>query len=295
MWEKQDGAAPAGADREQERARPAAAGEAEREDGLLLMQLALCAAIALAVWACRAAGGPVYDAFRTRCGEWLSQGVQFTTDTPIARFGAETVEVLRESVQAVLAGLEETQAQPSDAQAAHDPWAEAAGAEGVALAAGGLWPVQQGEDGAPAGASLQPCPRQPALQAPVSGALTSGYGWRENPVTGQEDFHAGVDIACAAGTPVGACLEGQVADTGWNEARGNYLVLRHGDGVQTLYQHMSCIVVRPGQAVAAGQTVGMAGSTGLSTGPHVHLELTVDGTLYDPLPGLPEALRAGAA
>ena len=295
MWEKQTGTAEAKrADRPADTVHSGCRKEPQ-EDRLLFVQILLCIAITLAVWLCRAMGGTLYSQLCSRCTQWLSQGVQFTTETPIARFGAETVEVLRDGVQAVLAGLEQTkETARSAAQPAADSWQTAAQQPGaVALAAGGFWHWEGQE--APEGASLEQITLQPPLAAPVNGVVTSGYGYRENPVNGIGDFHAGVDIACAEGTPVGACGEGQVAFTGSNDVRGNYLVIRHGGGVQTLYQHLACIVVRPGQRIDAGQEVGMAGSTGLSTGPHVHLELEVGGILYDPLPSLPAEMQAQTA
>lgn len=76
--------------------------------------------------------------------------------------------------------------------------------------------------------------------------------------------------------------------TGYTDSRGSYILVRHDNGVQTLYQHLSFAAVRQGQAVKAGEVIGMVGSTGLSTGPHLHFELCVNGVCVDPAPSLPE-------
>ena len=118
----------------------------------------------------------------------------------------------------------------------------------------------------------------------MTGSLTSGYGFRVNPVNAEDDFHAGIDIAADEGTPVLAAQDGLVVRTGYTRLRGYYVIVRHAGGVQTLYQHLSLIFVRGGESVTQGQTIAATGSTGFVTGPHLHLELILDGVRVDPLP-----------
>ena len=113
--------------------------------------------------------------------------------------------------------------------------------------------------------------------------LTSGFGYRVNPVTGRYAMHSGVDIAMATGTPVGATSAGRVARAGWAGGYGLLVVIDHGGGIETYYAHLSSLSVRAGDTVQAGQTLGGAGSTGRSTGPHLHYELRVGGRPVDPL------------
>ena len=101
-------------------------------------------------------------------------------------------------------------------------------------------------------------------------------------MNGQEDFHAGLDIAVAEGTPVHCAQDGQVVQAGFNSIRGNYIIVRHTDGLQTLYQHLACGFVRAGEGVTRGQVIASAGSTGMSTGAHLHFELIYNGVRYDP-------------
>lgn len=120
---------------------------------------------------------------------------------------------------------------------------------------------------------------------PCSGALvvTSAFGWRDHPISGEESFHTGVDLGAEYGTPIGAVWAGTVAYAGWYGGYGNVVVLDHGDTVFTLYGHFAEVTVEPGQSVAAGDLIGYVGSTGYSTGPHLHLELWKKGQYVDPL------------
>lgn len=118
---------------------------------------------------------------------------------------------------------------------------------------------------------------------PVQGKVTSGFGYRVHPVTGRRSFHTGIDLAAPQGTPISAAFDGEVLETGCSEGRGNYILLRHGETLQTMYCHLSRIDVREGDAVAAGGTIGLVGSTGMSTGPHLHFEVRVDGVRCDPV------------
>jgi murein DD-endopeptidase MepM/ murein hydrolase activator NlpD len=118
---------------------------------------------------------------------------------------------------------------------------------------------------------------------PASGPITSGFGWRIDPIFHRRALHTGIDIAAAWGTPVEAAQAGSVLYAGWMTGYGNVVVLDHGAGVSTVYAHLSSYSVRPGQAVARGEVIGRVGSTGWSTGPHLHFEVRQDGQPVDPL------------
>ena len=122
-------------------------------------------------------------------------------------------------------------------------------------------------------------------------AVTSTFGTRVHPITGQESSHDGVDISAPEGVAVLAVRSGTVAETGWDESDGNYVLLDHGDGLTTLYGCLSVVSVEAGDTVVQGDVLGTVGQTGAATGPHLHLEAAQDGVLYDPLswfPVLPE-------
>lgn len=120
------------------------------------------------------------------------------------------------------------------------------------------------------------------LLTPVNGQVTSGFGMRRHPILGYARLHAGVDFGAAWGSPIVATAGGVVAFAGRHGGHGNYVRLEHG-GFGTGYGHMSRIAVAPGTQVRAGQVIGYVGSTGLSTGPHLHYELYQGGRTVNPL------------
>lgn len=122
---------------------------------------------------------------------------------------------------------------------------------------------------------------------PVRGQITSPFGWRSNPMGRGGDFHPGLDIAAGTGTPISAADGGRVMIAGWVSGYGNYVAIDHGGGVSTAYGHMSRLLVSPGQDVARGQVIGLVGSTGHSTGPHVHFEVRIHGEPVNPAARLP--------
>ena len=127
------------------------------------------------------------------------------------------------------------------------------------------------------------------LQWPLPGytELSMIFGTRVHPITGRTTSHDGVDIPAPSGTPVLAAASGQVAEAGWDESDGNYVLLAHDGDRTTRYGHLSSVSVAAGEAVSAGQAIGTVGATGMATGPHLHLELTVGGVLTDPLEAYP--------
>ena len=121
---------------------------------------------------------------------------------------------------------------------------------------------------------------------PVTGTITSPFGWRSNPFGGSPEFHQGLDIAAPSGTTVTAAAGGTVIMAQWYGGYGNYILIDHGGGYSTGYGHLSAIYVSNGQSVKRGQAIGAVGSTGASTGPHLHFEVRIDGKPVDPAPRL---------
>nr|WP_243415218.1 M23 family metallopeptidase [Altererythrobacter segetis] len=117
---------------------------------------------------------------------------------------------------------------------------------------------------------------------PLAGRLSSTYGLRTHPILGGQRWHRGVDLAAPAGTPIRATSDGTVRKADWSGGYGLMVELDAGGGVQTLYGHMSRVAVSAGQTVRKGDVLGYVGSTGLSTGPHVHYEVRRDGHPVDP-------------
>ena len=115
------------------------------------------------------------------------------------------------------------------------------------------------------------------------GRVTSLYGWRSDPFTGSREFHTGLDIGAAEGTPVHAARDGKVAEIGQNDLLGHYVVVTHPGGYQTVYGHLSVINATIGEEVTTGFILGAVGHTGLATGPHLHFEVRTRAGTRDPL------------
>lgn len=120
---------------------------------------------------------------------------------------------------------------------------------------------------------------------PVKGtALTSGYGVRSDPFRGRAAMHAGIDLAGPVGTPIYATADATVDRAQWANGYGNLIELNHGRGIQTRYGHLTRSIVRAGQRVKRGDLIGYMGSTGRSTGSHLHYEVRIDGKAVNPVP-----------
>jgi murein DD-endopeptidase MepM/ murein hydrolase activator NlpD len=118
---------------------------------------------------------------------------------------------------------------------------------------------------------------------PIRGRLTSPFGWRKDPFTGVTLFHRAVDLAASTGTPVKAARGGKIAYVGNNSVYGKYLILKHPGGYETLYAHLSQVAVAQGREVSQGEKIGEVGSTGYSTGPHLHFAVYKNGRAVNPL------------
>ncbi|WP_296559968.1 M23 family metallopeptidase [uncultured Acetobacterium sp.] len=117
---------------------------------------------------------------------------------------------------------------------------------------------------------------------PVNGPITSEFGWRIHPIWGGSRFHAGIDIGASTGTPVAVAGNGTVISAGWNGGYGNCVIVDIGNGLSVVYAHLSAMYVSSGETVSAGQSIGAVGSTGDSTGAHLHYEVRLYGSPISP-------------
>ncbi len=130
-------------------------------------------------------------------------------------------------------------------------------------------------------------PSAAGFQWPINARVTSEFGYRIHPIYGTRRLHAGIDLGASTGTPIAASKGGTVISAGPRGGYGNTVVISHGGGISTLYAHQSQIAVSAGQSVGRGEVIGYVGSTGNSTGPHLHFEVRVNGVATDPRPYLP--------
>lgn len=146
--------------------------------------------------------------------------------------------------------------------------------------------IEDQESGRAAGVAGELAHSNGYFSWPVLGIITSPFGWRENPFGGGPEFHQGLDIAAPSGTTVKAAASGTVLMAQWYGGYGNFILLDNGNGYSTGYAHLSAIYVSKGQFIQRGQAIGAVGSTGYSTGPHLHFEVRVEGKPVDPAPRL---------
>lgn len=127
---------------------------------------------------------------------------------------------------------------------------------------------------------------------PVKGTVSSEFGTRIHPISGDLRFHAGIDIAANEGTRIYSAFDGEVVRADYDQWNGNYIKIQHENGIMTVYCHCKKLNVKKGQKIRAGEIIGTVGSTGSSTGPHLHFELRINNISYNPEKALNEAENA---
>lgn len=130
--------------------------------------------------------------------------------------------------------------------------------------------------------SVSNSPTKLQFQMPVNGRISSTFGSRFHPIDKKIKFHGGIDIAVPKGTPIVAAADGVVKFAGWKGGYGNVVIIEHADGTETLYGHNDRLLVTEGQKVSGGERISLSGSTGKSTGPHLHFEVRQNGQLVNP-------------
>lgn len=128
----------------------------------------------------------------------------------------------------------------------------------------------------------------PSIYPTDSQRITSSFGYRSDPFTKRPSFHAGIDFGGKRNDPIYATADGVVQSTGYNRNAGNHVIIQHENGIRTFYYHLQKSLVTKGQEVSKGEEIGKLGSTGRSTGPHLHYEIEVNGVKVDPKPYLHE-------
>lgn len=264
-----------------------------RRGGVLAVQCIACAVLVLLALLLRAAGGEAFAELRRRFNDGVARNELLSALAALWDGDPESAVsgVLREQNDGI-----------ADAPESSAPDSSTPSNDGGTSKDGGTSGGGAAESGdAPSAASTSPSAAQTAGFAPPAGAaavaltvrglpvpplpsgtLTSGYGYRTDPLTGARAFHRGVDIAAPEGTPVAAMLFGRVAAVGESGSLGHFIRIDHGDGVEVLYAHCSRVLAAEGAVVRAGETVALVGSTGRSTGAHLHVQVSAAGTVFGP-------------
>ena len=253
-----------------------------RRGGVLAVQCIACAVLVLLALLLRAAGGEAFAELRRRFNDGVARNELLSALAALWDGDPESAVsgVLREQNDGI-ADAPESSAPDSSTPSNDGGAAESGDAPSAASTSPSA--AQTAGFAPPAGAAavaLTVCGLPvPPLQ---SGTLTSGYGYRTDPLTGARAFHRGVDIAAPEGTPVAAMLFGRVAAVGESGSLGHFIRIDHGDGVEVLYAHCSRVLAAEGVVVRAGETVALVGSTGRSTGAHLHVQVSAAGTVFGP-------------
>ncbi len=228
------------------------------------------------------------DAVEVEVADLKRQAAEALAQAEAARASAaehrQQVETLMAQQQQQTAAIQARQAEEQARMAAFEAEQAALEAELRRIAEEERRRAEEAARAAAARGRPAPAPPSPggALARPVNGYITSHFGYRIHPIYGSRRLHAGTDFGAACGTPVRAAADGTVVAAGWGGGYGNRIIVSHGSGMATTYNHLSRYAVRSG-SVSRGQLIGYVGTTGSSTGCHLHFEVRIDGVPKNPM------------
>lgn len=265
---------------------------------VVLGQIGICVILLVVSVFLKFYGGGIYDSLRIQCANLLTDG---DISQSVMKGFSDAGKKLGEAKQVMLEFLDGLTGKDADtnssaSQSSSDTSATlseglASGASSLMqTGAGGALPTKSVEKKdrmeAPSYATFAPYTLSVHPTLPLDGRVTSAYGYREHPINKKYSFHSAVDLAAPEGTVIVAALPGTVVKRDSDDTNGNYLVLRHSDGLETLYAHCSELLAPAGSVVRQGETIARVGSTGVATGPHLHFEIKINGINVDPAPAL---------
>ncbi|MCI9414322.1 MAG: M23 family metallopeptidase [Clostridiales bacterium] len=266
---------------------------------LIAVQSISCVVIILIALVMRFAGGEAFQQLRQSFNESVMDNSIMATLAALIESGTKGGD-LSGGTDPSASGTAPTSTDPTTGEtepSATEPQAtEPASGTGTAAPAMGGKDIEVNEKKvlyAPEGATFAHLRINQAAKAPLpSGKITSWFGYRENPTKEGEGFHLGLDIGADTGTSISSMFFGVVTETGESESYGNYIKISHGGGIEVMYAHCSQILAAKDAVIRAGETVARVGSTGDTTGPHLHVEIRLNGTAYDPADVVPINLYA---
>ena len=262
---------------------------------LILLQTVLCVLVAGGVFAASKISPSSFERMKADYGRIMQNDMSAGEIVEQIKDAAEFVFKPAETTEPAMAEPEiETEKATQTAEISEeitlDSYEVTSDETGETVAVGEL--VQNGSGGgdmehkeAAKGTSFAPYYVSVDPVLPVENArITSRFGYRTNPVSGNYGFHTGLDLAAAEGTPVAAAFYGKIVETGSSDVWGNYILMEHSEKLRTYYCHLSEIYVEEGAVIRQGETIGLVGSTGWSTGPHLHFEVRINGIRVNPEP-----------
>lgn len=252
----------------------------ERDGGLYLLvtQMALCGLLVLLAYAAMKLEPPFLPQLRIEYQRLISaRKLDVVSDMMESDVAAQYEALRDDAADAIAAWLTDLLA-----PIPKSPAVPVAAQSEVLEGAGGWMGVDEPYRTAPTSCDLSPVVLSAYLETPVAGRVTSSFGYRAHPITQAADFHRGVDIAAVQGSGIYTPLPGTVLEIDSSAIYGNYITLEHGRGLYTTYSHCDSVVVQPGTNLRKGELVATVGSTGISTGPHLHFEISKDGKYYNP-------------
>ncbi len=262
---------------------------------LVLLQSVLCILIVAGVFFASKVSPSAFERMKSDYGRIMQEDMSVSEMLEQVKNAADFVFTPSDSVQAVSGNTaaEESTAENEVAEITENfslsSYEVTSDETGETVAVGEIVEGSGGGDmkakEAVKGTSFAPYYVSVAPVIPVENArITSKFGYRTNPVSGNYGFHTGLDLAAAEGTPVSAAFYGKVIETGSSDVWGNYVLMEHSENFATYYCHLSEIYVEDGAIIRQGETVGLVGSTGWSTGPHLHFEVRINGIRVNPEP-----------
>ncbi len=251
---------------------------------LMLLQCLICGLIISGVWMASKLSPSTFEKIKEDYARIMQRNMsagEFVEDVKdAASYFTSQVETLQASTDAVKAEITENYTVESIEVIGDETGESVAVGEIVPEGSGGG--DIQGKEAAK-GTSFAPYFVSVNPVLPVKDArITSRFGYRTNPVSGNYGFHTGIDLAAAEGTPVAASFYGRVIEIGDSDVWGKYVLMEHSENFRTYYCHLSEIYADEGAVIRQGETIGLVGSTGWSTGPHLHFEVRINGVRVNP-------------
>lgn len=249
----------------------------------LCAQMLICTLIFIILFALKHSDNSFFREIKTKFSDKLSEQFDYKdAKTVFNSFASKQTDSKKQN--------QENSATETTSETEYVPFEEPSLSAEV-IARGGADISVSSEDEIPENISLNEYKLSKKMVLPLSGNITSEFGVRTHPISGDLRFHAGTDIAANSGSPIYAAFDGEVSVAAYDEWNGNYVKIIHDNSIMTVYCHCSKLNVKEGEIIRAGEVIAFVGSTGSSTGPHLHFEIRINNISYNPDTALKDAIN----